>query len=408
VETAKSHVLTKGPALTNLGATQVRRSRPTKLLLHLSQARTVGAQGFREVMDEIDGMEFVEKVIATRNGGALALDVLPKMFTPNDVAYVGLGQMLWQETGLRLIAHGRTHEALPVFYKLYDHMLSYQDSTGNHIHKGMPLVWMSDCHYRLGHPALGKRYLMLTACEDAIRDQGTIPPETSGVYFRLVWERGLPDRQLQRYADEIWKHFQKSPQFERYPESILLELDQQWMTEYPSAEEGAYYIINSRYVKTLLCKLGAGDGLALERLAQYLLSSMPGCRTYRRKRTRSTDYDVICTLEGLSLDFRSELGRYFLCECKDWAKPVDFNAFTKFAGVLRSAKCKFGVLFSDRGITGQGRTSDAEREQLKIHQEAGTVVVVVSRADLDRVADGENFITMLRTKYEEIRLDLRR
>ena len=35
------------------------------------------------------------------------------------------------------------------------------------------------------------------------------------------------------------------------------------------------------------------------------------------------------------------------------------------------------------------------------------VVVVVTRDDLERVAAGENFITMLRSKYEQVRLDLR-
>ena len=73
--------------------------------------------------------------------------------------------------------------------------------------------------------------------------------------------------------------------------------------------------------------------------------------------------------------------------------------------VLDSTKCRFGSLFSSRGITGAGRAKDAEREQLKVFQDRGMVVVVISQADLERVAAGANLIAMLRTKYEQVRLD---
>jgi hypothetical protein len=35
------------------------------------------------------------------------------------------------------------------------------------------------------------------------------------------------------------------------------------------------------------------------------------------------------------------------------------------------------------------------------------VVVIISEADIQTVAEGANFITMLRKKYEQVRLDLR-
>jgi hypothetical protein len=210
------------------------------------------------------------------------------------------------------------------------------------------------------------------------------------------------------YAAQIWKLFQDNPEGALYPEWILQELDQEWMTEFPTIREATYYIVNNEYVRWLLNKLGSGDGKSLERLAHYLLGSIPGCRAYMRGQSKSTDYDVICVLEGLDLDFRPDLGRYFVCECKDWSKPADFSAFAKFCRVLDSTKCRFGILFSKNGITGAGQTIDAEREQMKVFQDRGMVVVVVDETDLRRAADGANFITILRTKYEEVRLDLRR
>ena len=159
-------------------------------------------------------------------------------------------------------------------------------------------------------------------------------------------------------------------------------------------------------MERLLSKLGSSDGAALERLAEYIMLCMPGCRTLRRRKSMSTDYDVVCSMEGFDVDFRSEFGRYFVCECKDWSKPADFSAMAKFCRVLDSVKSKFGVLFSRNGVSGAGDSRYAEREQLKVFQDRGMVIVVVDENDLRNVAQGANFVNILRKKYERVRLDL--
>jgi hypothetical protein len=116
---------------------------------------------------------------------------------------------------------------------------------------------------------------------------------------------------------------------------------------------------------------------------------------------------VLCANEGPTLDFRSELGRYFVCECKSWKNAADFSAIAKFCQVLDSAKCHFGIIFSKNGITGTGKTKDAERELLKVFQARSTVIVVFSKQDLGKVADGENFLAMLRKKFETVKFDLK-
>jgi hypothetical protein len=133
---------------------------------------------------------------------------------------------------------------------------------------------------------------------------------------------------------------------------------------------------------------------------------MPGCRTTKRKRSRATDYDVVCTIEGFDLDFRSELGRYFVCECKDWKSPADFTTMAKFCRVLDSTKARFGILFTKEGITGRKGTTAATLEQIKIYQDRGTVIISIDRDDLAQVAAGANFISLLRDRYEAVRLDL--
>jgi hypothetical protein len=55
---------------------------------------------------------------------------------------------------------------------------------------------MSECYARLGYQVHAKRYLMLTLCEDALRANGEVSPNESGIYFRLVWGQGLPEEEL--------------------------------------------------------------------------------------------------------------------------------------------------------------------------------------------------------------------
>jgi len=192
-----------------------------------------------------------------------------------------------------------------------------------------------------------------------------------------------------------------------YPEAILQRVDDDWQTALPSAAEAFVYFASTRYVQWMLGQLGAPGGKALEFLADYLMSCMPGCRTRRRTRSGSTDYDVLCSMEGFEVDFRSELGRYFVCECKDWDKPADFTTTAKFCRVLDSFKARFGILFSKEGISGETRTTDAAREQLKVFQDRGIVVVVINLEDLQSVAGGKNLISFLRNRYEAVRLDIR-
>jgi hypothetical protein len=177
------------------------------------------------------------------------------------------------------------------------------------------------------------------------------------------------------------------------------------MAEIPSLMEAGIYTVNSKYIKHLIPMLGDSQGKALESIADYVLSCMPGCRTSRRKRSRSSEYDLVCALEGVGADFRTEFGRYFVCECKDWKKAVDFSAIAKFCRVLDSIRAKFGIIFSPKGISGAKGSKYAENERRKIFHERSIVLVVIDLEDLKKLSDGDSLITLLRKKYEQIRLD---
>lgn len=340
-----------------------------------------------------------------RDGFSKFLRDLPAHFQPQDLLSNDK-QVCWERIGNYYKNQSRYHEALSIYFALYDQLLAAQETTGKWLQKATPLVWIGDCFSRLGFPIHAKRYLMLAHVEDSIALNGGVSPSGTGVYFRLVWSKGLPDIEIRRYAKETYDLFRENPENGLFPEWILQQIDKAWMTELPSPNEAGVYIINQRFIQKQLSQLGKGKGKVLEDLADYVLSCMPGCRTTIRKRTPSTEYDIVCSMEGLEVDYRSELGRYFVCECKDWKKPADFTSIAKFCQVLDSTKSRFGVLFSTKGITGQARTDNAQRQRLKVFQNRGVVIVVIDQSDLIEVSHGSNFIALLRGKYERVRLDL--
>lgn len=342
-------------------------------------------------------------------GGATAfINELPSTLPSEKVAEDGTDErQVWDLIGQFYMKYHRWYDAIAIYLSMYYHFLNLQASSGTWVPKGLPLVWVADCYSSLGFATLSKRYLMLTLIEDAINMKGKIDPIQTGSYFRLAWKHGLTDKEIEKYSSEAYRKQTANPSESMFPEWVLQELDNDWIVEVPTPNEASYYIANEIYIKHLMDGLGESTGKTLERLAEYLLSCIPGCRTSRRKRAQQTDYDVLCSLQGPDIDFRSELGRYFVAECKDWKdKPVDFDSFAKFCRILDSVKSRFGIIFSQQGITGEGRTSNAEREQLKVFQDRGMVIIVVNRNDIAYVSDGGNMIALLKSKYEKVRLDL--
>ena len=341
-------------------------------------------------------------------GAAILADELPKALLAEKVAQDGTDQRrVWEWIGLYYRASQRWHDAIAIYMSMYAHFLRYQIAAKTRVHKGMPLVWIADCFVAVANIPVSKRYLMLTLVEDAITMNGDVDPLKTGSYFRLARRHGLPDIEIKRYATESLAISQTDPVQAWFPEYVLQRLDQNWLVEVPSANDVGIYVANTEYIKHLMAELGDVSGKALENLADYLLSCVPGCRTARRVSSYSTDYDIVCSIQGPDVDFRSEFGRYFICECKDWKRSAGFTEFAKFARVLDSIKARFGIMFASEGISGQSAATDASREQLKVYQDRGLVIVVVDNGDLEFVSQGGSFITLLRTKYEKVRLDLK-
>src|SRR3989441_1599480 len=192
----------------------------------------------------------------------LARDALPRLVRELPQAIDAKSLEAWQVAGLFLVRGGRAYDGIAVFEALYEMLLERQVTNGARIHKGMPLVWIRDAHVNLDHTALAQRFIMLTLIEDAIYSNGEIDPYTTGSYFRLVWYHGMSDKQFRQYARDSADFARSNELATRYPERVLQELDQLWMTAFPSTAEALLYPANRRYVAELL-KMAGGFAKAL-------------------------------------------------------------------------------------------------------------------------------------------------
>lgn len=195
-------------------------------------------------------------ILDQREAGWQLAEKLPLTYPPIDVATKEEVRRTWELVGLSFKMQNRYYEALDVFRRLYFALNAYQEETSHRIHKGMPLVWLSDCHYQLQHRTVGKRLLMLTLIEDAIQDKGVVDAQNTGSYFRAVWMAGIGHDLYQRYAAKAWELYLSNVDLGRFPEFILQSIGQDWLSEYPAREEVGVSEINPYYVRFLLKKIG--------------------------------------------------------------------------------------------------------------------------------------------------------
>lgn len=343
-------------------------------------------------------------LLLERDGFVRLIKLLPEVFPSQLLVDDDCARECWVRIGNYFKNQHLYGPAITLYHSLYDSLLNAQLSTGVRILKGTPLVWLSDCYNQLNHRQTSLRYLMLALIENAIHNKGNIPPETTGTYWRLLYPSTLTHDEICFYANQAYRLHTQKPEKSRFPEYVLQSFDTDWQRLVPSIHEAKTYHANKVYLNWLISKLGDTSGKTLERLADYMLACVPGFRTSMRKITQQTDYDLVCTVEGINIDFRSDLGRYFVCKCKDWNEAVSFSVFAKFCRVLDSVKAKFGILFSKNGISGRGKKRFADLEQIKVYQDRGLVIVVIDKEDINSVCSGTNFLSLLQKRYEAVRL----
>ena len=121
-----------------------------------------GSNPFEDVVrKELDSIlvASLQPFLDTQDGAADLLRELPRVYVPKSVMACGREQRAWELVALHLRDHERPHEGIAILAALYRQMLTAQLEVKKRVHKGMPLLWMSDIYAHLGFPVLAKRYL---------------------------------------------------------------------------------------------------------------------------------------------------------------------------------------------------------------------------------------------------------
>jgi hypothetical protein len=310
----------------------------------------------------------------------------------------------------------RYFQAINVAKELYYTMIEYEEEKEEYISKGMPLVWIRDNYIMLESPFSAKKYMMLTLIEDAIRDskekgKAYLNTNQGGSYFRLSFYHGMSDNEINRYVKEIFNIYLRNEKESKvfYPDWFLLQLSNEWMIEYPAIKEHMYYEINREYLSFLIEESKKDErGKIFEELSAYLLSGIPGFRTKHNLRTDTFQIDILCENNRSQIDPISELGLFIPCECKnETEKSVSLGSVAKFHSLLESTKCKAGIVFSINGLSGEKNEEEkfAAKELIKIYQRSGITILNITMVDIELVQKGENFISILKKKYKELRFD---
>ena len=156
----------------------------------------------------------------------------------------------------------------------------------------------------------------------------------------------------------------------------------------------------------------AEKGQALERLTELLfqVGGLFDCR--RNYRTSTNELDLLLTWgrqarnSGIGNAFPC-FGDMFICECKEYAKPLSVTFVGKFFSLLACSQVSFGVLVTWNGVSGQDSWSYSGGLIKKIALHDGVFIVSLDKYDLKKIYDGkENVYSLLMDKKDALQSDI--
>ncbi len=170
------------------------------------------------------------------------------------------------------------------------------------------------------------------------------------------------------------------------------------MPEFSRAAVQRYWEASDRAQTT------AEKGKALEDLICYLFESLPDITFSKRNALNafaSEEIDVAVWNQGSrqGLGFLPEI---ILIECKNWSKPVGSEEVNWFDSKLKRRSQTFGILVAANGITGDPQRISAAHEIVRVALSEGRRLVVITRAEIDRLEAPNDLVRLLQEKLLEL------
>jgi len=141
-------------------------------------------------------------------------------------------------------------------------------------------------------------------------------------------------------------------------------------------------------------------GRAFENLICYLFDLIPGVEITQRNSMNAFNTEEI---DVAIWNDKKRSGLYFLphivlIECKNWSNPVSSIEVNWFATKLESRGRDFGILVANNGITGDPEQLTAAHNVLARHLERGRQIIVIKRAEIQRLTNTNDLIRLIKEK----------
>jgi hypothetical protein len=346
-------------------------------------------------------------------------------------------RLLWNDIGVGLLQNGLIMEALTAFQSQLQSYLEVQEKTKRRIHKGTPYHFLGQVYLKIGDLGQAREQTLLAFVEDVLteirsKNESVNGPMIQGVIHQnydipkvnnafdcpapIVLE--LTFRMRRAELDDLY-NFTKRLNSEDssnpwlYPELIVLK----WRNDREKhkedgplitrAVEESLFHINSHYLKDLLESATAdASGKSMEDLATYLFSCVYGFEPIPKLATESFHFDVVIRNLIREHPLLSMLGEYIGIEAKNISKTVSVEQLNHFIHKLRLHNIRCGIIFTNTGISGVQYDSDlkyGKTIQVSTFNRDNLIVFDITMKDIESIIQGNNLISVLLAKYEDIR-----
>jgi len=318
----------------------------------------------------------------------------------------------WNIPGMYFMRIGDLERAVTIYSEMKEWLLLRQSENGRRYHKGTP-------YHNLGVARLGqqdfqeaRRNILLAFIEDAISSED---PSGTPAYIALRQIFSVSNEFL---GEVIGVARSAAPTDQMDPENTYsriltilgrptVPIPQQEVSYTLEVYEERIFSVDKGHLEDLLQHVELASTTqqkktSLEDLSHTLFGSVQGWSVIPSTRTQTGEIDQIIRNENSGHPFLQSLGSHILVECKNWSVKVGSNQIRIFIDKIDEHRLTSGIMLVKTGITGR-RRRDAVGRIVSKFQQYGTITMVLTKQDIERVIACENLIKILKEKAENVR-----
>lgn len=328
----------------------------------------------------------------------------------------------YKRVAIFLFQNGYKSLAIDFLVERWEELGRLQLQENKHIYRASLSMQLAEFYLELKDEGAALRWLLLTYADDLLH--GNRRNKGAGVQ-KLRAILGMSQQQLEEFADIAGDHKKRAEEkrwmiAEGFAEDIVLQFvvkntdlihlfaKTSLVTEFP---------ISRTYLSKLI-ELAQDDpedsdrqGKQLEYLSTYLIWLIPSWVPLRNTQDSKKTFENDIVVRNYNLNaMHNLLGEYFLIECKNKHRTKNQTGVVNSSDVgyflyrMGLTNCKFGMIFTWEGISGQTKSMSAEKLIERGFDKDSSTCIVLKKDDYQELAKGSlSFLGLLAKLIEEFR-----